>query len=130
MGVEGLRRCLRPAAGAARLRNPPHLLRRRHREGRRVAGGGGLRGRRPGGLRGLVRLLGWPAETIEPEHEVSAPAPTASRAGLQRVVSLTVLSGDLPLSCTVVIALSMAGGLAGLGCYLGPPPAAGHEAKP
>jgi hypothetical protein len=33
----------------------------------------------------------------------------------QGVVSLTVLSGVLPLSCTAVIALSMAGVLAGLG---------------
>jgi hypothetical protein len=33
-------------------------------------------------------------------------------------VSLTVLSGVLPLSCTVVIALSIAGVLAGLGCSL------------
>jgi hypothetical protein len=31
------------------------------------------------------------------------------------VVSLAVLSAGLPLSCTVVIALSMAGVLAGLG---------------
>lgn len=40
---------------------------------------------------------------------------------LQRVLSLTVLSGVLPLSCTVVMALSMPGVLAGVGWPLWPP---------
>jgi hypothetical protein len=40
---------------------------------------------------------------------------TASERRLQGVVSLTVLSGLLPLSCTVVIALSIAGVFAGMG---------------
>jgi len=39
----------------------------------------------------------------------------ASDGQPQGVVSLTVLSGVLPLSCTCVMALSMAGVLAGLG---------------
>ena len=44
------------------------------------------------------------------------PAPRACRRPNQcGVVSLTVLSGVLPLSCTAVIALSIAGVLAGLG---------------
>ena len=72
MVVEGLRRCLRPAPGAARLGHSADLLRRRPREGRRVAGGGGL-------LRPTAGRRSWTGTTSrerrEPEHGGHVPAP-------------------------------------------------------